>query len=207
MGIKSKSCEEYTSLRERYGRAIPMLGPIHDVDALVAAVTILSTAAGTVLTLRTTVCPVPCTVALTQSASAGGQSVSVTIVGVNQFNEPVTEIVTMANPAVVKQSLNAFMRITSITLSAKAGTFTVETLEVGFARGSATPADRTQLGLPFKVKGAADIQAVTGDNDPADWVANKNVSTTYHTVAATDQLQTTMAPHMVILSATAQLKY
>lgn len=207
MGVKTKTCEEHTYLREMFGRS-PILFCSADGQGFIDdEFPVDASAVGTAITLTASpfylVGSGACIAFKDGSVTLdGASSATFRIVGFNQFNEPVTEDVTITN-AVAAQSLNAFRKITSITLTAKSGIGAGGTCDIGLT----LLADGRRVGLPFKLKGASDIAALvsnTGVNTP-----NPTVSLTYHTITLpTSGFNAGIGlPFTIVLADHAQLKY
>lgn len=180
MGIKTKSCEEHTLLREMFCRSVVLFSPADGQGLTDDEFPVDASAVGTAITLTASPTYAPgwgCCVAFKDGAVTLGGTSSATfrIVGFNQFNEPVTEDVTITNP-VAAQSLNAFRRINSIKLTAKAGIGAGGTCDIGWP----LYADSKRIALPFKLKASADIAALVSNTGVT--TLNPTVSTTYHTI-------------------------
>lgn len=211
MGIRTKNCEEYTLLREAFGRTFLMTCPPDAMDQVIDdEFPVDASVVGTAVTLTTSPFYLPgwgMTVGFTDGVVTldGSSSATFRITGTNQFGEPVIEDVTITNAAFV-QSLNAFRKITSIVLTAKTGVGAGGTCDIGYV----DIANGRRLGLPFKVRTAGDIAAVHGAVAASVPVLNPVVSTIYHTITlptANFVTATITSTFSVVMADQANLKY
>lgn len=180
MGIKTKNFEEAHLAHGMFGRQAVLYSPADGQSLLDDEFPVDASAVGTAITLTASPFYLPgygSCIAFVDGAVTldGSSSATFRIVGFNQFNEPVAEDVTITN-ALPAQSLHAYRRVTSVTLTAKSGIGAGGTCDIGIP----LYANNKRIGLPFKLKNATDIVALvsnTGVN-----TLNPTVSTTYHTI-------------------------
>lgn len=199
MGIKTKNCEEYGVLREMFGRIIVAPFPVSDDNNISTAAAV--PAVGAAVTLIETLL-IPSTIIFEIATSTG--TATFTVVGFNQFNEPVTEsvLVTTAGAAGQTGTVHAYSRLTSITVADKTGS--PGNLIVG--QNAANASVRLLYGLPFKVKNATDIAGVKAYNSTA-YDDTPTVSATYHTVEIPNVSAAVQSTCAIFLAPHAFLKY
>jgi len=172
MGIKTKNCEEYSVLRGMFGRHLSLPMPITDDNNVVASAS--PPAVGAAHTLAQDHL-IPSTLIFSMGSSTG--SVTYEIIGRNQFGEAVTESITLTGSASVdaETTVNAFSKITSITVTAKSGS--PGAMIVGQDFNHATV--RMSIGLPYKGI-AGDVESARPYN--LAFNASPTVDATYHTL-------------------------
>lgn len=207
MGIKTKNCEENFLLREMFGRQAVLYSPADGQALLDDEFPVDGSAVGTAITLTTSPFYLPgygSCIAFVDGGVTLDASSSATfrIVGFNQFGEAVAEDVTITN-AVAAQSLHAYRRVTSITLTAKTGIGAGGTCDIGIP----LYANSKKIGLPFKLKAAADIVALVSNTGLV--TLNPTVSAVYHTITMpTSGFNAGIGlPYTVVFSDAAAFKY
>lgn len=209
MGIKTKSCEEHTTLRELHGRTVYVFSPPDDSDSIDDEFAVDASAVGTKVTLAASPLYLPgCGVCVQFSDGAvtldGSSSVTFKITGVDQFGSPQIESVTITN-AVAVQSNVAFRKIIEIEMTAKSGVGAGGTCDVGWANY----ASGRKIGLPFKPKDAGDIIAILPQTANVAPTLNPTVSVANATVTlpASGYTNTITNPIGIVLADHANLKY
>ena len=136
---------------------------------------VASASVGVVVPLVRNWMPIPGSVQFTVADSSGvGLSVTVEVLGDNQFGERVKEKLTSTGSATVSHSKNAFTKLWSVTITAISGNGAGDTAALGY--GWANQA--FCIGMPVRLK-AESLKTVlrNGSLDLVNWRVNERYAT------------------------------